>query len=66
MLAVMALERFDVKPDCGEILVTGASGGVGSFAIHLLSKLGYAVVASTGRINESGYLGISRRRRGNR
>ena len=56
MLCVMALERHGVKPDSGDVLVTGANGGVGSFAIALLSKLGYRVTASTGRTNESDYL----------
>lgn len=56
MLCVMALEKNGVTPDKGKILVTGANGGVGSFAIALLSKLGYSVVASTGRVNESDYL----------
>jgi acrylyl-CoA reductase (NADPH) len=56
MLCVMALEKNGVTPEQGKILVTGANGGVGSFAIALLSKLGYSVVASTGRINESEYL----------
>lgn len=56
MLACMALERFGVKPDQGEILVTGAAGGVGSVAIAILAGWGYAVVASTGRVNESDYL----------
>ncbi|WP_372613173.1 MDR family oxidoreductase [Halomonas sp.] len=56
MLSVMALERHGVTPDKGEILVTGASGGVGSVAIALLSQLGYAVVASTGRMGEKAYL----------
>jgi len=49
MLCVMALENHGVTPDKGEILVTGAAGGVGSVAISLLAKLGYTVVASTGR-----------------
>ena len=49
MLCVMALERHGVKPADGEILVTGANGGVGSVAIILLATLGYRVVASTGR-----------------
>jgi acrylyl-CoA reductase (NADPH) len=49
MLCVMALERHGVKPADGEILVTGANGGVGSVAIILLAQLGYRVVASTGR-----------------
>ena len=56
MLACMTLERFGVKPDQGEILVTGAAGGVGSVAIAILAGWGYTVVASTGRVNESGYL----------
>ena len=56
MLCVMALEKNGVTPDKGEILVTGANGGVGSFAISLLSKLGYTVVASTGRMEELDYL----------
>ncbi|VVO18660.1 MDR family oxidoreductase [Pseudomonas fluorescens] len=56
MLCVMALERHGVTPGNGEILVTGANGGVGSFAIALLSGLGYLVVASTGRPQESDYL----------
>jgi acrylyl-CoA reductase (NADPH) len=57
MLSVMALEREGVTPDKGEIVVTGAAGGVGSVAIALLSRLGYRVVASTGRKEtESDYL----------
>ncbi|MEQ5808691.1 oxidoreductase [Alteromonas sp. NFXS44] len=56
MLCVLALEKHGVTPDKGDILVTGANGGVGSFAIALLAKLGYTVVASTGRISEAGYL----------
>ncbi|TSJ63961.1 oxidoreductase [Starkeya sp. 3C] len=56
MLCVMALERHGMKPDGGEILVTGASGGVGSFAISLLAAGGYTVVASTGRPEEADYL----------
>lgn len=56
MLCVLALERNGVTPQHGEILVTGANGGVGSFAIALLSKLGYRVVASTGRVAEHEYL----------
>jgi len=56
MLCIMALERHGVTPDKGDILVTGAAGGVGSFAVGLLSKLGYRVVASTGRPEESDYL----------
>ncbi|MBY6030110.1 oxidoreductase [Halomonas sp. DP8Y7-1] len=56
MLSVMALERHGVTPDQGEVLVTGASGGVGSFAVSLLAKLGYQVVAATGKVNEAEYL----------
>jgi acrylyl-CoA reductase (NADPH) len=56
MLCVLALEKNGVTPDKGEILVTGANGGVGSFAIAILAKLGYTVVASTGRVNEAEYL----------
>lgn len=56
MLCVMTLERHGVRPDDGEILVTGASGGVGSVAIALLSRLGYRVIASTGRPQERAYL----------
>ncbi|NJN23739.1 MAG: zinc-binding dehydrogenase, partial [Acaryochloridaceae cyanobacterium RL_2_7] len=49
MLSIMALERQGVTPDQGEVLVTGASGCVGLFAIALLSKLGYRVIASSGK-----------------
>ena len=57
MLCVMALEREGVTPDKGDILVTGAAGGVGSVAIALLAKLGYRVVASSGRkATEGDYL----------
>ena len=56
MLCVMALEDHGVKPEDGEILVTGANGGVGSVSIALLSKLGYDIVASTGRSEEMDYL----------
>lgn len=56
MLCVIALEKNGVTPDKGEILVTGANGGVGSFAISILAKLGYTVVASTGRMEEVNYL----------
>ena len=56
MLCVMALEEQGVKPEQGEVLVTGAAGGVGSVSIALLSKLGFKVVASTGRMEEEGFL----------
>ena len=53
MLCVMALQGHGIEPGDGDILVTGANGGVGSVAIALLGKLGYRVVASTGRLNEA-------------
>ena len=56
MLCVLALERQGVKPADGEIVVTGAAGGVGSVAIAVLSKLGYTVVAVSGRPEETAYL----------
>ncbi len=56
MLCVLALERHGVEPGSGDILVTGANGGVGSVAIALLSRLGYRVVASTGRLQELEHL----------
>jgi len=56
MLCVLALEDHGVKPDTGEVLVTGATGGVGSVAIALLAKLGYTVVAATGKADEAAYL----------
>ncbi|MEG3754998.1 MDR family oxidoreductase [Psychromonas arctica] len=56
MLCVIALEKHGISPDSGEILVTGANGGVGSFAISILTKLGYQVVASTGRMDQAEYL----------
>lgn len=56
MLSVLALEHGGLTPQRGDILVTGANGGVGSIAITLLSGLGYRVVASTGRLEESDYL----------
>jgi acrylyl-CoA reductase (NADPH) len=56
MLCVIALEKNGVTPDKGKILVTGANGGVGSFSIAILAKLGFTVVASTGRIEQAEYL----------
>lgn len=56
MLSVMALEKQGITPSSGEILVTGATGGVGSVAVSLLSSLGYDVVASTGKSAEIDYL----------
>jgi acrylyl-CoA reductase (NADPH) len=56
MLCVMALEHEGVKPADGDVLVTGAAGGVGSIAIVVLAKLGFKVVASTGRLEETDYL----------
>lgn len=56
MLSVLALEHGGLTPQRGDILVTGANGGVGSIAIAILSDLGYRVVASTGRLEESDYL----------
>jgi acrylyl-CoA reductase (NADPH) len=56
MLCVMALEKHGITPAAGEILVTGAAGGVGSVAVAILAKLGYAVVAATGRPQEGAYL----------
>src|SRR5262245_3707853 len=56
MLAVMALERQGVAPQKGPVVVTGAAGGVGSIAVALLCKLGFTVVASTGRPAEADYL----------
>lgn len=56
MLCVLALEHNGVTPASGPVLVTGAAGGVGSVAIALLSKLGYTVIASTGRASEADYL----------
>lgn len=56
MLCVMALERHGVTPDSGEVLVTGAAGGVGSVAVAVLTKLGYTVVTVTGRPEEADYL----------
>ncbi|PCJ69359.1 MAG: oxidoreductase [Rhodobiaceae bacterium] len=56
MLCVLGLERQGVKPSDGDIIVTGAAGGVGSVSIALLAKLGYKVIASTGRASEADYL----------
>jgi acrylyl-CoA reductase (NADPH) len=56
MLAVLALEKQGLSPDSGPVAVTGAAGGVGSVAIAVLSKLGYHVIASTGRMSEAPYL----------
>lgn len=56
MLCILALERHGVKPTDGEILVTGAAGGVGSVALAILSKLGYSAVAVTGRMQDADYL----------
>lgn len=56
MLCLIALERHGLTPDSGEVLVTGANGGVGSFAIALLANQGYSVIASTGRPQEADYL----------
>jgi acrylyl-CoA reductase (NADPH) len=56
MLAVIALERHGLKPGAGDVLVTGAAGGVGSVAVALLSWLGHRVIASTGRPEQRDYL----------
>jgi acrylyl-CoA reductase (NADPH) len=56
MLAVLALERHGLTPASSAVVVTGAAGGVGSVAIAVLSKLGYHVIASTGRMSEAEYL----------
>lgn len=56
MLSLMALERHGLTPDQGDVLVTGASGGVGTFAVMLLAQRGYRVIAATGRTEEQDYL----------
>jgi acrylyl-CoA reductase (NADPH) len=56
MLAVMSLESHGLAPSAGEVLITGAAGGVGSIAIAILAKLGFQVVASTGRMQAKDYL----------
>jgi acrylyl-CoA reductase (NADPH) len=56
MLAVIALEKHGLSPNSGPMVVTGAAGGVGSVATAVLSKLGYHVIASTGRMSEAAYL----------
>jgi len=56
MLCVMALDKHGVVPGSGDVLVTGANGGVGTVAITLLAKMGHRVVASTGRLNEADFL----------
>lgn len=56
MLSVLALEHGGLTPERGNILVTGANGGVGSIAIAILSSLGYRVIASTGRLDQANYL----------
>ncbi|ESR24765.1 MDR family oxidoreductase [Lutibaculum baratangense] len=56
MLCILALERHGVTPEAGPVVVTGATGGVGSVAVAILSKLGYHVVASTGRASEADWL----------
>ena len=56
MLAVIALERHGLRPGAGDVLVTGAAGGVGSVAVALLSRLGHRIIASTGRAEQRQYL----------
>lgn len=56
MLCLMALERHGIEPGDGEVLVTGAAGGVGSVAVALLAGIGYRICASTGRASEHAYL----------
>ena len=56
MLCVMALERYGITPSSGPVVVTGAAGGVGTVAVSLLAKLGFEVIASTGRVEEADFL----------
>ncbi len=56
MLCVMALEKQGITPEQGPVLVTGASGGVGSYSVSLLARLGYQVIASSGRTSDHAYL----------
>lgn len=56
MLSILALERYGLSKERGLVLVTGASGGVGSFSVSLLARLGYRVIAATGRLAERDYL----------
>ncbi len=56
MLCVLALERHGLEPGAGEVLVTGATGGVGSVAVALLARLGHRVVAASGKLTEADYL----------
>lgn len=56
MLCVMALEKQGITPEQGPVLVTGASGGVGSYSVRLLARLGYQVIASSGRTSDHAYL----------
>ncbi|HBV90023.1 MAG TPA: oxidoreductase, partial [Pantoea sp.] len=56
MLCVMALEKQGITPGHGPVLVTGASGGVGSYSVSLLARLGYQVIASSGRASDHAYL----------
>ncbi|MBV8700103.1 MAG: acryloyl-CoA reductase, partial [Bradyrhizobium sp.] len=56
MLAILALERHGLTPESGPVVITGAAGGVGSVATAVLARLGYHVIASTGRLSETDYL----------
>ena len=56
MLCILALEKNSITPDKGEVLVTGATGGVGSIATSLLSSLGFEICASTGRSEHHQYI----------